>query len=196
MQGTKVLAKQIGKVLMIILKPIIKKYTYKEGNDKMEKLKHGWNVFINFVKANWQTGLGLASFVYVILEACFGFIGNKLASVGVTPEIAYAIISPLYAFIINGLAQKGFEKPDEWQSRIDKEKAQREEHKLIAEAKKLEADKVKEAAAKAKEEAKIQAEAEAKQKAEEHEKLVQQKLIELQLAKQEAENSEQDKQVL
>ena len=102
----------IKKIIMVTIRPIIKKITYKEGNDKVMKAKEIYAKVLRWLKANWQTGVGVASLVYLFLEIGFNFIGNGLAVHGVDPNIAYAILTPLYGFIVNAMAKQGFEKPE------------------------------------------------------------------------------------
>lgn len=143
-QVTKATAKIIAKGFVIVVKPFIKNLTYKAGNDKVNKIiyilrrifkmeekenkvevveqEHFKSEFFakigKFIKDNWQTGLGLCAFVYVILEAVFNWIGNGLIGLGIQSNIAYAIMTPLYGLIVNALGQAGLELGSKKDTRI------------------------------------------------------------------------------
>lgn len=101
-QTTKVGLKMITKALFVMIKPIIKKYTYRDGNDKMEKIK-------NFFKAIWNNKWTISG--AVLCGSADGFTGyslyQELVALNVMPEwanILVTVVVCLIVAIIGGLA--------------------------------------------------------------------------------------------
>lgn len=63
----------------------------------------------NFIKNNYQTIIGFLAFIYVCLEAKFGWIGGGLGGVGISADWCYLIMTPLYGLIVNALCKSGIE---------------------------------------------------------------------------------------
>ena len=149
-----------------LLRFIVKKITYKEGNDKVAKIKQ----FFTWVYCNKKTlGGWLSSLASAVIGALAGtgvidagsiaplFIGNF----NITPVLFYAI---LFVFAIIGIKGKGLEKIKEYFKRKEEEAANKA---IIASEKNKEKEAkavIKEAKAKIKKEEK-----EAKKKAKEEE---------------------------
>lgn len=132
----------------ILLKYVVKKITYKEGNDKMEKLKS----FFSWLKSNKKTLSGwftaLASSVTAVLGGT-GVIDVEsiaplyISEFNVTPVIYFGV---LFIVTIIGVKGKGLETTAEYNARKDveaeeralkevNEKAQKEANAVIKEAK-------------------------------------------------------------
>lgn len=113
------------KALIKIFKPIIKSFTYKEGNDKMTKIKK----FFSWIWANKKTLLGLTS------SAVIGLSGTEVIDVSALPELAvggFNITPVLYYGVLLilalvGVFGKGFESIKEYADRIAQEKAEKQE---------------------------------------------------------------------
>lgn len=123
--------------IKLVIKKIIKLLTYKKGDDKMDTFKK----IGKFIRENWQTGLGIASFAYVIIESAMGLISTKLGAMGISPEFVHLIMSPLYGLIVNALAKQGLEfgsaftERKEVESTVKMQKAiEKAKAKLLAEA--------------------------------------------------------------
>lgn len=177
------------KTLVVVLKPAVKKLIYKEGNDKMEKLK----ALIASFKANWKNYIGIvgaiATAIIPFVQDMMDFgIGIQVGGFNVIPFVLI-ILSAIVAIV--GIFTDGIHGKDVWEVI---QKAKKEWNSVAQSQKEAEAlRKIAEAAAKAElaeaeklanaEIAKQQAEVEAKKKAE-IEALVQKKLIEMEAARQ------------
>ena len=151
----------------IIIKAIVKKITYKEGNDKMSKIKS----FFTWIWSNKKTLLGtlssVASAVVGVLSGT-GVIDISalpellIGSFNITPIIYYGI---LLILTLIGVFGKGFESIQEFAERIGLIKAEKEQEAIdkeaAAEIKAEEKAASQTQAEKEKAEAKAQAEAEA-----------------------------------
>jgi len=161
-QGLKTLIKKI-------LSPIVKKITYKEGNDKMKFFKKFWE----FLKANKFSLIGTASAVTATLS------GSGLIAVEALPELligSFNLTPVLYYFVLGalsilGVSKKGWETISTYLTRVAEEKAIKAEKALVKEAQKEIADEkkaemklVKEAKKEVKKEEKAKAKAEHKEK--------------------------------
>lgn len=154
-QGVKV---SIRRFLM----PFIKTLTYKEGNDKMSKIKK----FFTWIWCNKKTLTGTAASVVMTLSGTGVINVNSLPALNIdgfniTPIIYYACIAIL---ALVGVSGKGFENIKTFLERVGLIKAEKEQKAIIKEAKKeLAAEEAKVNQTQAEQE---QAEAKAKAKAE------------------------------
>lgn len=161
-QGLKTLLKKL-------LAPIVKKITYKEGNDKMKFFKKFWE----FLKANKFSLIGTASAVTTALS------GSGVIAVEALPELligSFNLTPVLYYFALGalsivGVSKKGWETISTYLTRVAEEKAVKAEKSLVKEAQKEIADEkkaemklVKEAKKEVKKEEKAKAKAEHKEK--------------------------------
>lgn len=124
-QGAKTLIKKL-------LFPIIKKFTYKEGNDKMEKLKK----FGNWLTANRFTLLGIGDGILIALS------GIGVINVNCLPALVVGSINLtpiLYYVVLGGLAIWASFFPESYakfKARIDAYKAEKEQANIVKVAKK------------------------------------------------------------
>lgn len=129
-QGIKVAVKRF-------LVPLIKKITYKKGNDKMEKLKK----FFSWVWSNKKTLLG--SLLAVVSGVMTGIAINA-DFIQLFPALTFlgvnwtAVIIGLLAFagIELGVLGKGFETVDQYEKRMAVLKAEKEQKAIEKQAKK------------------------------------------------------------
>ena len=158
-------AKMISSAIMFVIRPIIQKYTYKEGNDKMEKIKQIFNWF----KSNKKTILGDTAVtgltgVGITLSWLLDILPPiNVDGVNITPILCTIAWGVLGALGIVGVQGKGLETTEEYEARVAKEKEEKAQAKAEAEAEKA---RIQEEKAKAEAE-KARAEEEAKAKAEE-----------------------------
>ncbi len=175
----------LKKLLFRIFKPIIKSITYKEGNDKMTKIKK----FFTWIFANKKTLIGTLSASVMTLSGTGVIDVSALPDLtikgfNITPVLYYGVLAVL---ALLGVFGKGFEKIEEFFARMKVVKAEKEQ-KLIDKATKKEQKLVDKTAEKRlaksqKEATQTQADKEkieAKQKAEEEfNKKVEQRMAEL-----------------
>ena len=114
--------------------PIIKKLTYKEGNDKMNKLKQ----FITWIFCNKKTLLGTASTAVITLSGTGVIDVNGLAPLyvcgaNITPFLYYGFLA---VFALLGVFGKGIEDIKTFFARVDLIKDAKEKESLTKEAKK------------------------------------------------------------
>ena len=124
-QGIKLLLKRT-------LKPIIKTLTYKEGNDKMSKIKS----FFSWIWANKKSLLGIVSGSIMALSGAEVIDVSALPELNIggfniTPIIYYGI---LLIIALIGVFGKGFESIQEFADRIAELKAEKEEKSIEKEA--------------------------------------------------------------
>ena len=91
----------------IVIKRLIKRITYKEGNDKMNKIK----TFFTWIFANKKTLLGIGSSAVAVLSGTGVIDVNALPELlisgfNLTPVLYYAVLA---LFSILGITGKGFE---------------------------------------------------------------------------------------
>lgn len=123
----------IKRLLFRALKPIVKNLTYKEGDDKMSKLRK----IFTWLKSNIKTLTGIASTAVISLS------GAEVIDVSALPELAvggFNITPILYygvllVLAIVGICGKGFESIKEYADRIKQEKAEKQDKAIIKEAK-------------------------------------------------------------
>lgn len=118
----------------VMFKYIVKQLTYKEGNDKLEKIKK----FFQWIWSNKKTLLGIgASAVTVVSGAgvidVSSFPELLVGGFNITPLIYYALLAVL---VLIGVCGKGFESIKEFAERIGLIKKQKEEKAIIKEAEK------------------------------------------------------------
>lgn len=77
----------------------------------MDKIK-------KFLKDNWQTGLGIGSFFFVVIESCTKLICDSLASNGIDERVCVAILSPFLIMIFNAMAKAGLEFGKQKENRL------------------------------------------------------------------------------
>lgn len=130
-------------------KKTIKKITYKEGNDKMQKVKQFFSVLGQGIWANKFSLLGTISAVLTALAGVDVVNVNALPAIvvfgaNITPVLYYCLFGVLSLF---GISKKGWETIKQYFDRVAKEKAekdaekenkatQKEEAKLVKLAKK------------------------------------------------------------
>lgn len=148
----------------VIIKRIVKRITYKEGNDKMEKLKK----FFGWLNANKCTLLGIGTGALTAVSGVgivdvSTFPALIVASHNITPVLYYGVLGVLT--IIASFFPETIEK---FKARVDAIKAEKEQKALVKEAKKELAneEKVANQTQAEQEKAKAKANAEAKAKAE------------------------------
>lgn len=117
-----------------LIKQIIKRITYKEGNDKMSKLKS----FFTWLFANKKSLVGIASTSVATLSGTgvidISFLPTLLVNgFDVAPIIYYGI---LFILAILGVCGKGFESIKTFFERKAVESAEKQEKAIIKEAKK------------------------------------------------------------
>lgn len=145
-QTTKVTVKGLAKGITILLKPLVKKLTYRQGNDKVDKIRRMYKTmknavakFIAFVVRNKKS---ITSTVASLLASVGAGVGADGAIVffGVTlPEYAYYLIAAgvaivMFALTELGIAAKGWENQKEYDERIAKEESEKAEKKALKEA--------------------------------------------------------------
>lgn len=185
--GIVLLTQVVKKGLVKSVKPIVKTFTYKEGNDKMTKVKKFFSWLGNgfkWINANKKSLTGIASGAVMTLSGTGVIDVNALPELAIggfniTPFLFYGV---LLVLAIVGVSGKGFEKVKTYLERIAGEKLAKQEKAIMKEAKaQIKAEQkvknqsqAKQEKATAKEEAKKIADAE-KQKAEaEHKAKVEQ----------------------
>ena len=150
-QGTKILVKK----LVLALVPIVKKFTYKEGNDKVKALKNYWTKVWGNKITGTSVGLGFAGVSY------FQTLIPMAHHCWWVALITFVVFFNLGVFF-------GGETLNQIQERLASATLKKEEHEILKEAKKKLAQLEKEATQseaerqKANAEAKAQAEREAK----------------------------------
>jgi hypothetical protein len=124
-QTVKVTAKGLAKGIVIVLKPLVKKLTYKEGNDKTKKIlrfidmckeKIKENKFLTFLKNNPKSILGIISgFIASIaggaVTAGGMYWGNVQLPLWAIIVIGAVVCIALFIFIVLGVNGAGFEGP-------------------------------------------------------------------------------------
>jgi len=199
-QTTKVTIKGLAKGLTVLLKPLVKKITYRAGNDKIDKIRRIYKTmknavakFIAFVVRNKNSILATVTSFLASIGAA-GAVDGGLVIGGITlPKYAYYLIALGVAIIMFiptfiGVKGAGYENKEQYDERIAKEQAAKDEKKALKEAeakakaeqeeilalakaeeqKKLEAEQ-----AKKEEQAKLQAEQEERRKQDELNRLKQ-----------------------
>lgn len=123
----------ITQSVKVAIKTIIKKFTYKEGNDKMNKVKQ----FFTWIWSNKKTMIGTVSTALATLSGT-GIIDISIlpelliGGFNVTPIIYYGVL--LIAALI-GVFGKGLESIKEFAERIKKIKAEKEHKNLVKKVK-------------------------------------------------------------
>lgn len=158
-QGIKVSIKRF-------LVPFIKTLTYKEGNDKMSKIKK----FFTWIWCNKKTLTGTAASAVIALSGTEVINTNSLPAlnidgINITPIIYYFLLAVL---ALVGVTGKGFENIKTFFERVGLIKAEKEQKAIMKETKKeLAAEEVKANQTQAEQEqVEAKANAEAKAKAE------------------------------
>ncbi|MBQ7798043.1 MAG: hypothetical protein IJ371_02865 [Clostridia bacterium] len=127
-----VIATQLIKCAIKLLFPMVKKLTYKEGNDKMEKLKK----FGNWLTANKFTLLGIGDGILIALS------GMGVVDVNCLPALVVGSVNLtpiLYYVILGGLAIWASFFPESYakfKARVDAYKAEKAEANIVKVAKK------------------------------------------------------------
>lgn len=182
------------------IKFIVSKITYKEGNDKVDKIKQ----FFTWLFCNKKTvGAHISMFVGSVTAVLNGtgvidistLLPIYIGGFNIMPILFYGLLTVV---VLIGAGGKGWEKISDYFARVAKEKANKDveskRKSLEKEAKKLIADKKKQekADAKAKEAAKTQEEKEAEEKA--HQAEVEAVMAELLKKEQEKEQEKTQEQ--
>ena len=157
-QGIKVCLKRF-------LVPVVKKITYKEGHDKMSKIKK----FFTWIWCNKKSLIGVLSATAVGLSGTGVIPVDELPAlpingVNITPYIYYALLCVLTLIGVFGC---GFEKIEEFFARIGLIKAEKEQKAIEKEAAKEIAEEQKKATQSQAEKEKAEAKAEAERLAQE-----------------------------
>lgn len=122
-QSAKAVAKTIARALGILLKPIVKKLTYRAGNDKITKImrfidmckeKIRNNKFLQFLKRNPKSILGVvggivASLAGGVLTTGGLYIGNVALPLWAKIVIGCVVVGVLSVLIVLGVTGAGFE---------------------------------------------------------------------------------------
>lgn len=116
------LIKSVGKRILF---KITKKLTYKEGNDKVNKIKQ----FFVWLFCNKKSLLGVASSAVMTLSGAGVIDVNALpplmvGAVNITPILYYVVLA---IFAIIGICGNGFEKIKTYFARVEAEKAEKEQ---------------------------------------------------------------------
>lgn len=135
-QTVKVTAKGLAKGITVALKPAVKKLTYKEGNDKINKIlrfidmckeKIKENKFLNFLKRNPKTILGMISGLVASIATggattCGLLVGH--VELPLWANICIGVIICIVLFIANifGVKGAGFENVKQYEGRKIAEK--------------------------------------------------------------------------
>ena len=157
-QGIKVCIKRF-------LVPFVKTLTYKEGHDKMSKIKQ----FFTWLWCNKKTLVGTASTAVISLSATDVIPADNLptlifSGVNITPIFYYACLSILSLFGVFGV---GLEKIEDFFQRMSLLKDKKEEKAILKEAEKEIANEEKVANQTQAQQEKAKAKAETEQKAKE-----------------------------
>lgn len=126
-QGIKVSIKRF-------LLPFVRNITYKEGHDKMSKIAK----FFNWIWCNKKTLTGTASVAVVTLSGTGVIDVNQLPTLmvsgfNVTPFVYYGCLAIIALLGVFGV---GFERIESFAKRVGLIKEQKQEAKILAEAKK------------------------------------------------------------
>lgn len=124
-QSIKIGAKGLAKGITIALKPLVKKLTYKEGNDKVNKIlrfinmckeKINDNKFLNWLKNNPKSILGIVSGFIASLSGgaiTVGglYFGNVQLPLWAIIVIGCVVFGALFSLVALGVTGAGFESP-------------------------------------------------------------------------------------
>ena len=121
-------------LLKRLFKPIIKTLTYKEGNDKMTKIKK----FFTWIFANKKTLIGTLSASVMTLSGTGVIDVSALPDLtikgfNITPVLYYGVLAVL---ALLGVFGKGFEKIEEFFARMKVVKAEKEQNAIVKQAEK------------------------------------------------------------
>ena len=124
----------LKKLIFRLCKPIIKSITYKEGNDKMTKIKK----FFTWIFANKKTLIGTLSASVMTLSGTGVIDVTALPDLSIkgfnfAPVIYYGV---LVVLTLIGVFGKGFEKIEEFFARIGVIKAEKEQNAIVKQAEK------------------------------------------------------------
>lgn len=120
--------------IKFVIKKLVKKITYKEGNDKVSKIKK----FFTWIFANKKSLVGVISSGVATLSGTgvidIAFLPTiKVGAIDVAPIIYYGVLLTL---AIIGVAGKGFEKIKDFFARKEQEKQEKQAKAIVKEAKK------------------------------------------------------------
>lgn len=199
-QSTKVTIKGLAKGLTVLLKPLVKKITYRAGNDKIDKIRRIYKTmknavakFIAFVVRNKKSILATTT-AFLASIGVGGAVDTGMIFAGVElPKYAFYLVAlgvAIFMFVPTfiGIKGAGIETQQEYDDRLKKEeeakaekkalkeaeaKAKAEQEEILALAKAEEQKKLEEEQAKKEEQAKLQAEQEERRKQDELNRLKQ-----------------------
>ena len=131
-QTVKVTAKGLAKGITVVLKPAVKKLTYKEGNDKINKIlrfidmckeKIKENKFLNFLKRNPKSIIGiLVGFIASLASGgattCGLLFGKVELPLWANICVGVVVCAVLFIAIVFGVKGAGFENAKQYQGRI------------------------------------------------------------------------------
>ena len=120
------------RAIIRMVKPIVKTFTYKEGNDKMGKVKQ----FFTWIWSNKKTLIGVTSGAVLTLS------GAEVIDVSALPELPIGgfNITPIIYYgallilALVGVFGKGLEGIEEYANRIKQQKAEKEQKAIVKEA--------------------------------------------------------------
>lgn len=118
----------------VSIKVLVKEFTYKEGNDKVEKVKK----FFVWIWSNKKTLLGIGSGALMVVSGSGAIDVNSFPALivggfNITPIIYYVVLGILSLIGVTG---KGFETIQEFADRLSVIKAEKEQKAIEKEAKK------------------------------------------------------------
>ena len=145
-QTTKVTIKGLAKGLTVLLKPLVKKITYKTGNDKVDKIrriyktmKNAITKFFAFVVRNKNSILATTT-AFLASIGVGGAVDTGMIFAGVAlPKYAYYLIALGVAIVMFvptfiGVKGAGYENQKEYDERLAKQQAEKDEKKALKEA--------------------------------------------------------------
>ena len=120
------------KAIIRLCKPIVKTFTYKEGKDKMGKVKQ----FFTWIWSNKKTLMGVTSGAVLTLSGAEVIDVSALPELpiggfNITPIIYYGA---LLVLALVGVFGKGLESIKEYAERIEQQKAEKEQKAIVKEA--------------------------------------------------------------
>ena len=145
-QTTKVTVKGLAKGLAILVKPIVKKITYRAGNDKVEKIrriyktmKNAVTKFFAFVVRNKKSILATTT-AFLASIGVGGAVDTGMIFAGVElPKYAFYLVAlgvAIFMFVPTfiGIKGAGIETQKEYDDRLKKEEEAKAEKKALKEA--------------------------------------------------------------
>lgn len=145
-QSTKVTIKGLAKGLTVLLKPLVKKITYRAGNDKIDKIRRIYKTmknavakFIAFVVRNKKSILATTT-AFLASIGVGGAVDTGMIFAGVElPKYAFYLVAlgvAIFMFVPTfiGIKGAGIETQQEYDDRLKKEEEAKAEKKALKEA--------------------------------------------------------------